>query len=388
MVKVREKRYLHQPPPMYKIDKGYLSVNIHYDGAFVSSPSAKYVGGDRMILDYVVAKQLSLQSLRNSVSEWLLCDGDIRLFILQDNMFRLMSSDVEVKEYCLGSLAKRQVDFYVEEDKNGSLNVGEDVTEIDVNLGSTFVSIDVEGSKDYDDRMVMANVDDRSKDFSDGDYNMVEDSDEQDDDDASFYQYVSKDLDFHEDESGGESDQEADVVHTNFDEYKDSDGELEAASNPVFNPEVIFEPDFELGMIFTSREQFRKAVQSHAIRTKRSLKFTKTAPTRVYVKCEDKECNWSIHLTKLKDEDTFHIRKYVSNHKCDKTFHVKNMKSTWLSEKYLNKFVADRTRNVQAFRKDAIAELGIEISKEQAYRAKKLALKKLEGDPDEQYAKL
>ncbi|XP_057798439.1 ADP,ATP carrier protein-like isoform X2 [Salvia miltiorrhiza] len=29
------------------------------------------------------------------------------------------------------------------------------------------------------------------------------------------------------------------AVHTNFDECKDSDGELEAASNPVFNPEVI-----------------------------------------------------------------------------------------------------------------------------------------------------
>ncbi|KAL0319874.1 UNVERIFIED_CONTAM: hypothetical protein Sradi_5248900 [Sesamum radiatum] len=60
----------------------------------------------------------------------------------------------------------------------------------------------------------------------------------------------------------------------------------------------------------------------------------------------------------------------------------------WLSEKYIQKFKSDPNRNVKGFRVDVMNELRLHVSKDQAYRAKKLALKKLEGSPEYQYSRL
>ncbi|KAL0448527.1 UNVERIFIED_CONTAM: hypothetical protein Slati_1409100 [Sesamum latifolium] len=77
---------------------------------------------------------------------------------------------------------------------------------------------------------------------------------------------------------------------------------------PVFNPSCIFDPYFELGMIFSTKDEFRTAVQSHAIQTKRNIKFTKNDKKYVHAKCFDKECNWRIHACQVKGECTFQIK--------------------------------------------------------------------------------
>ncbi|KAL8515384.1 hypothetical protein ACS0TY_014185 [Phlomoides rotata] len=53
-----------------------------------------------------------------------------------------------------------------------------------------------------------------------------------------------------------------------FDDAAVSDNEGHGGA-VVFNPEVIFNPSFEIGMVFASKDEFRTAVQSHAINTKR-----------------------------------------------------------------------------------------------------------------------
>ncbi|KAL8477093.1 hypothetical protein ACS0TY_029415 [Phlomoides rotata] len=141
-------------------------------------------------------------------------------------------------------------------------------------------------------------------------------------------------------------------------------------------------------MIFSARDEFKKVVQSYAIKTKRSIKFTKTAPTRVYAKCSDDDCGWKAHLIKVDGEESFQIRQYEGRHTCVAAYRVKNLKSTWLSEKFIKKFVADPKRRVSGFRQDVIDELEIDVTKEHAYRARRLALKKLQGNPGEQFSKL
>ncbi|KAL2248224.1 UNVERIFIED_CONTAM: hypothetical protein Sindi_2674700, partial [Sesamum indicum] len=79
---------------------------------------------------------------------------------------------------------------------------------------------------------------------------------------------------------------------------------------------------------------------------------------------------------------------YVPNHTCNITFHVKNMKSTWLSKKYMHKFKTDRMRGIKGFRIDAIEEIKCHITRNQSVRAKRLALFMLEGSASEQYALL
>ncbi|KAL0321807.1 UNVERIFIED_CONTAM: hypothetical protein Scaly_2477100 [Sesamum calycinum] len=64
------------------------------------------------------------------------------------------------------------------------------------------------------------------------------------------------------------------------------------------------------------------------------------------------------------------------------------MKSSWLSKKYFHKFKTDPKRTVKGFRIDAIEDVRCNISINQAARAKKLAILKLQGDPSAQYALL
>ncbi|KAL8478646.1 hypothetical protein ACS0TY_030507 [Phlomoides rotata] len=222
--------------------------------------------------------------------------------------------------------------------------------------------------------------------FSDSDYNMGEESTT--DDDVIFSQNVSINVEDNESSESKESDGDVVAVEGDFDERKESDGEQTGPSYPVFNPDVVWEPHFELGMIFSNRVDFKKTVQSHAIKAKRSVKFTKIAPERVYARCRDKECGWKMNLLKMLNEETYQLRVCDDEHTCAPTYKVKNLKSSWLSEKFLKKFVPDTNRRVSGFRQDVIDELEVDITKARAYRARRLALKKLEGCLDAQFAKL
>ncbi|KAL0399904.1 UNVERIFIED_CONTAM: hypothetical protein Sradi_2333700 [Sesamum radiatum] len=233
-----------------------------------------------------------------------------------------------------------------------------------------------------------------SDSLMDSDYDMV---DESIDDDAIFENYVDgednmlhnmEEINTVGDESGDDLG-DVDVVDSDDDLDKNrlSDGEGGGSTHPVFNPVEMYNPTFELGMIFSTKKEFRQAVQSHAILTKRTLKFAKNDKIRVYAVCTGEDCQWKITAIKVKNECTFKINHYNSEHTCPQSFHVKNVKTSWLSEKYTQKFKSDPKRNVKGFRVDVMNELRCHVSKDQAYRAKRQALKKLEG-PEYQYTRL
>ncbi|KAK4381948.1 hypothetical protein Sango_2916800 [Sesamum angolense] len=99
-------------------------------------------------------------------------------------------------------------------------------------------------------------------------------------------------------------------------------------------------------------------------------------------------CKWKIHANKLKNEETFQINLYQDEHTCPQVFNVKNVKTSWLSERYLQDFKSDPKRDVKGWRVDIMNQLRCHISRDQAYRAKRQALKKLEGSPEQQFTKL
>ena len=134
-----------------------------------------------------------------------------------------------------------------------------------------------------------------------------------------------------------------------------------------------YDPTFELGMIFNNKFEFRNAIHSHAMKSGRHLKITKNDKNRMYARCAKEDFQWMINTHKVVDECTFQIREY-SNHTCGRDYHVKNLKSKWLAEKYIKKFRSDPKRNVKGFRVDLIQDLRVNVSRDQTYRAKKKAL--------------
>ncbi|KAL8526543.1 hypothetical protein ACS0TY_015656 [Phlomoides rotata] len=437
MVNVRNQKQLEDPPPEYPQDhrKGaltcvYITITLKWGGEFRKVPFSNYHGGNTIKLDWVIGSHLGWNALVNSVNEYLGEPvGKIRKFYyLWNNAFHLLTTDEEVRKWTLMHMPVREFVIYVDDipdgkgkgiclDNEGEVyekqGVGLD-NEGEVNDGKGKGKSEEKGrkkgrgkgksdgkgkgkseekgeEKSYEkgkgkseEEGGQGENDSGLEDFSEEDYNMEEDN-EDESDDALFDKYVCKDKSVVNDSESRESSSDEDVVVADgdFDEYKDSDSEHNGIRYPVFNPVVMFDkPEFELGMIFSNRVDFKKAVQSHAIAAKRSVEFTKVAPERVYARCKDKECGWKLTILKLSGEETYQVRDYQPNHICAPEFKVANVKSKWLSEKFIRKFVADPKRNTHAFRKDVMHELGCDVSKHQAIRAKRLALKKLEGCPD------
>ncbi|KAL0332737.1 UNVERIFIED_CONTAM: hypothetical protein Scaly_2175200 [Sesamum calycinum] len=203
----------------------------------------------------------------------------------------------------------------------------------------------------------------------------------------NFVDDVSAEMDS-ADETNSESSRDVVVSDNDMDEHRVSEDDENEPNFPVFNPVEMYNPSLELGMIFCSKKEFKKAVQSYAIKQKRSVKFTKNDSFRVYAVCSGDGCKWKIHANKLKNEETFQINLYQDEHTCPQVFNVRNVKTSWLSERYLQDFKSDPKRDVKGWRVDIMNQLRCHISRDQAYRAKRQALKKLEGSPEQQFTKL
>ncbi|XP_011082265.1 uncharacterized protein LOC105165089 [Sesamum indicum] len=316
--------------------------------------------------------------------------GDKRYYKKVKTGFQLLTTDSQCLELGREYRHARDVPIYVE--MFGDLVLmGADVNEDSERVRrEEVVHVDEERGRRDD-----VNDVDEDEDLFDFDYDL---STEIDDDGILFDDYVddktTSDLPIDDGNnseglSGSSDDGEPDIMGDEIDliENKISDDEQIESNYPIFNPVENFDPTFTLGMMFSTKGDLRKTIQSHAINTRRHIICTKSDPNRYYAKCGG-DCDWKLHARKVKDECTFQIRDYNPKHKCAKTFNLKNVKSSWLCDKYLDKFKSGPKRAVKGFRVDAINEIRCHISKHQAYRAKRKALKKFEGGPEYQYTRL
>ncbi|KAG8383030.1 hypothetical protein BUALT_Bualt05G0141900 [Buddleja alternifolia] len=135
--------------------------------------------------------------------------------------------------------------------------------------------------------------------------------------------------------SDSEGEESEDLVNNgdNFSSEKDYDSEG-GEQDIVFNPRDKYDPPFELGMLFSTKDEFRDVVHNHAVKTRKGLKITKMIAG---------ECMLSVN---------------------------------------------DFKRNAGGFRQDVVQEIRCTVTKSQAYRAKRKALKVIEGKTEDQYDQL
>ncbi|XP_051137864.1 uncharacterized protein LOC127256075 [Andrographis paniculata] len=230
-------------------------------------------------------------------------------------------------------------------------------------------------------------------DFEDSDYMMEEQDSEDDRIDWSLFESNVDINEFNENQSV--------VVHQNseddmsFGDSQEKDLTMFVESDvdemelyAIYDPASKYDPTFSLGMIFSSKKEFKEAVQNHGIKTMRSLKFVKNDKRRVYVRYAVENCNWKMNVLKVNDQASFQLRTYNCNHDCMCDLNVKNVKSTWLARKYESLFRSDPKQRIKGFRTNVTEDIRCNISQQQAYRARKWALKAIEGDAEEQYGKL
>ncbi|KAL0448492.1 UNVERIFIED_CONTAM: hypothetical protein Slati_1405600 [Sesamum latifolium] len=342
-------------------------------------PEALYVGGSLDKFDYVLSKEVCIETL-DMFSDGVGIEKWRRYYTIVNKGFKLLIDNNDLRREWKKVLKYREMHIYVEcivgegageEDvvEIAGEGIGEGAGEgAGVGTGVEFTFLGEEG----DDILV------------DSDYEIDGDKNEEQINEPG---RVEEEIMGETNESSGEAsdEEEADVMENDGDleEHRESDvGEGDGHSHPVFNPTEIYDPIFELGMLFSNKSEFKKALQSHAIQSKRTLKFTKNDKQRVYVHCGAIDCEWKMHAIKVNGEETFQINLLCDHHSCPQIFDVKNVKTNWIKDKYLQKFKSDPKRCVKGFGVDIINDLRVNVSRHQAYRAKKATLKEIEGSPE------
>ncbi|KAL0453361.1 UNVERIFIED_CONTAM: hypothetical protein Slati_1314200 [Sesamum latifolium] len=340
----RPPRHVGLPPPCYHPDSTSVILSIYYGGHPVHLPEAKYVGGSVLKLDYVNAHDCSIKSL----DMWCDSEGmpkERRYYIIVNQGFKLLIDRNDLKEEHKRSFVHgdREVNIYVE-----SISGGVEGMRVVQGLRVVQGMRVLRGEGGAGDEGVEGNEGGAGDELVDSDYEMGEGNNNEKMTTENDVRTGGENVG---DESGSTSeDEKIDVVDNegDLDEHRDSDGnDGDGGTVAVFNPEDTYDPTFELGMRFSNKSEFKKALLSHAIKSKRTLKFIKNDKIRVYAKCGNEDCEWKIH-----------------------------------------KFKSDPKRSMKGFRVDIINELRVNVSKDQAYKAKRAALKEIEESPDYQYTRL
>ncbi|KAG8380617.1 hypothetical protein BUALT_Bualt06G0034300 [Buddleja alternifolia] len=373
----RPEALLENPPPEYDDVDPVITFHIHHGGQF-RNMTATYEGGRLSIFDYVDINFVSIDFV-DRLCEKLGYMGLKRYFWLDSMTFKQLMNGDDIVKLCLDHYADRVVDIYVE--------AMSDL--IDSQVGSSHLN-ESETSES-----------EQGSDFTDSDYDMETGDEGGLEDDTAFEKHVDRGVEWEGIDEGNQSrgqyndegigsDGEPDLLlsEDDFESERGSDSENDEPKYPVFSEIDSDNPKFSLGMIFSTKKEFRFAINSHTVRTRRSLKITKNDERRIYAKCMGHKCDWKIHALKLGTESTFQIRLYNSVHKCYGSYSVKNVKSGWLSKKFESCFRTDPKRNIKGFREDAVMAIRCNISRFQAYRTKMKALKTIEGNHENQYAKL
>ena len=168
-------------------------------------------------------------------------------------------------------------------------------------------------------------------------------------------------------------------------ELPQSDGECEPAFKfKSFKLEDMAHPVFKVGMMFDTIEMLRKAITEYSLRNRVDIKMPRNEQKRLQANCSE-GCPWFLYASYDKRANGMMIKTYTRKHSCQKQWVLKRCTSTWLAEKYIETFRADQKMSLSNFSRTVQKEWNLTPSRTKLARARRLAMKKVLGDEEEQY---
>ena len=150
--------------------------------------------------------------------------------------------------------------------------------------------------------------------------------------------------------------------------------------NPIVN--------FKLGMKFSSKKQFKKAVIKHGLDERKVIVFAKDDPKRVRAKCDWKGCPWVCLLSNTSRSDSWQISTFVNNHMCPPRRDNKLVTSTVIAKKYEKFIFANPCWKLGHMLQTVQEEMFAKVSMSKLKRAKALVMKKALDASKGQYSRL
>ncbi|GAA0164332.1 hypothetical protein LIER_19995 [Lithospermum erythrorhizon] len=301
-----------QETPTYDIDNepGTLTIKLYHGGVLLHSPKVRYVGGGVDYYDYVNGYLLGLTDLKTYVSECRpLCDKEKCKFYhkFRDDMdkgCRLLSKETDLKALVRFCRIGKVVEIFVQHDDlenmlraeaaNGEIrqdNVGDEEEEQDsvglsrCSLGFAYLersdSYNGDDSDSVDESEGLVNDEYRMDDNVLFEMNVDEGAEES----HSFNHVEFFSNNVHEQMEETESNN--DCVGSDdegFHSGKESSEEDESTLDiyPKYNPKTDgMHPKFKIGMLFSCREELKRAINTQSIKDTRDVKYIRNEKTRI-----------------------------------------------------------------------------------------------------------
>ncbi|XP_031108377.1 uncharacterized protein LOC116012841 [Ipomoea triloba] len=369
---------------------------MYYGGEFVLQPALDYQKGIIEYFDYFNGEESSMLELRKLVKELKVNDKTVNFWFkygtCRDPKFKKIKTDAELYNIVYEIPENKTVEIFVE-------HVVEDQWDYDVEM--THISDEVRIMNE-----VYANAIATPLSLGEGPSNFVAASL------SDFYstpnrEYFEDNLYSHEVEDnlkdtainckatsefvmvGPEDITENDCVQS--EEVlrslgSESEGEV-SKHVATFQEKNLHKEGFKFqeGMIFNSSAEFKWDVKCHQAMRRKDIKFVKNEGRRVSVKCREKNCKWTIYSSKSNENCPFTIKTYRSEHICGDQYENKIINSGFLAKFYKDEFRLNTSWGRMEFQEHVKAKFNCQLSMHQSYRAKKQALKYLEGSEGEQF---
>uniref|UniRef100_K3ZLZ1 Uncharacterized protein n=1 Tax=Setaria italica TaxID=4555 RepID=K3ZLZ1_SETIT len=395
-----------EPPPVYGDDSDEFTVELHHGGFFVGQGlNRAYLDQKVSWFDHCEADSWSLLWIQDFLEElgylksaclkvyWLLLGKDLsdglRIVCSDGDSLLMMSLVKKVKNFVLYvdhddtivglhwddivanpvvSLPKllnpKKVEV-VERSRNEKLpSFYSNLERMTSNKAQHFVDSESEGSDSEDMK------------FVDGDYDLENDDDlfvdnvDEDvvDEGIAKGRKIGKGVKATGCKGKGRVSVDEDLS-TDEDELQelDSDGEGQLRMGfQSFRSVDIQNPIFKVGILFESVELLRKAIIEYSLKKRVDIKILRNERKRIRAHCAE-GCPWNLYASHDSRANGLVVKTYCGEHNCQKYWILKRCPTNWLAEKIVQK------------------DWNMTPSRTKLTRARRLAMKAVLGDEEDQY---
>ncbi len=168
-----------------------------------------------------------------------------------------------------------------------------------------------------------------------------------------------------------------------------SDDEQAPAYDTFKMEELTASYKFKVGLEFKSLVEFKEAIIEWNVLNGFEIKYEKNDKIRVRAICKDKKgiCGFLAFVSQVGDKHTFRMKRWIGDHTCARKTNNRSATAKWVSKAVLKKMATsdDGAVSCSSIVTDMRTNHAVGITMNRAWRAKKIAKEKLEGDAAKQY---
>ncbi|XP_058725642.1 uncharacterized protein LOC131596928 [Vicia villosa] len=172
----------------------------------------------------------------------------------------------------------------------------------------------------------------------------------------------------HSDEDG-----DSDVLHT----PNESGNDEEHEKFPSYKSDESLK--FELGMVFSKKEMERDAVKDYGMENNKNVIIKKNEAKRMVIKCME-GCSFHMRVSKRVGNQYWQVVSLIDEHNCAITPYNRQAKTTWFAKKFGHILRHNPNMKPAGLIAQSLKRWGVNLSHDQAYRAKRRAMDMLQGD--------